>query len=87
MFLTASFDSASRVVEDRLDRDRSGLVLDNEWGRSFVDEVVDKSTSTTNELLGRDESSWDGLEDKEDSSKVVNSFFETEDRLLWIRVE
>ena len=35
VFLTASFDSTSRVVEDRLDRDRSGLVLDDEWADLF----------------------------------------------------
>ena len=87
VFLTGSFDSTSRVVEDRLDWDRSGLVLDDKWGRSFADKVVDKSASTTNELLDRNKSSWDGSEDKEGSSKVVNSFFETKDKLLWIRVE
>ena len=87
VFLIASFDSTSRVVEDRLDRDRSSLVLDEEWSRSFTDEAVDESMPTTDELLDRNESSWDSLEDKEGSSKVVNSFFKTKDRLLWMRVE
>ena len=30
VFLIASFGSTSRIAEDRLDRDRSGLVLNDE---------------------------------------------------------
>ena len=39
-------DSTNRVVEDRLDEERSGLELECRRGRSFGDEIVDRRRST-----------------------------------------
>ena len=61
--------------------------MKNRRGRSFRDEEVEGRRSTLDELLDRDESRLDGLEGKEGSSKVMNSFFETEDKLGWIEFE
>ena len=80
-----TFDSTNRVVEDRLDR--SGLGLRGEGDRSFENKVVDEGRSTLDNLLDGDNSRLDDSEGKEDSSGVVNSFFETEWMLLWVGVE
>ena len=74
LFIT-SFDSTIRAVEDRLDTGRSGLEL--------RDERAERGRSTLDKFLDRDGSSLDDLEGKEDSSEVVNSFFETKIRLEW----
>ena len=80
-----SFDSTDKVVEDYLDKNKSGLDLGGEGDRSFKDEVIDSRKSTACELLDRDSSSFDGSEDKEDSSGEVNSFFQTKYKLDWSR--
>ena len=65
-----------------MNEDRSSLVLGDEAVRSFQnatngrrfveDEWLDRKRSTSFE--------WEG---EQDSSKVVNSFFETKDKLEW----
>ena len=69
------FDSSSRGVEGR-----SGLILGGKGCGSFEREV-NRRRYTEGKLLGRYSSSFSNLEGKEDSYKVVSSFFETNDAL------
>ena len=77
--------SAYRLLEDKLNR--LGLDLRDKRNRSFKDEAAFKRMTTADELLDESKSSLDSLEVKKSSSKVVNSFFETEDLLHWIEGE
>ena len=54
------FDSANRVVEDKLHR--SGLGLWDEGGRSFENKVVDEGRSTLDGSLDGNNSRFDYLE-------------------------
>ena len=85
--LVASFDSTNRVVEDRLDEERSGLDLEDGRDRPFRDEKVEGGRSTLDSLLDGDESRLGNLEGKEGYSKVVNSCFETKEMTLLLGVE
>ena len=85
--MITSFDSTNKVVEDRLNENRSSFILEGEEGRSFENKVVDRRRSTLDSSLDRDKSSLCELEGKEGSSKVVNSFFETDEILLWVGEE
>ena len=82
-----SFDSSNGIVYGSLEKDGSSLHLRDKEVRSFKGKVVDERESTLDNLLDRHDSRPNNLEGKEYSSKVVSSFFETEEILLWVGVE
>ena len=75
-----SFSSTNRVVEGCLNKDRSSFALGGKGGRSF-ESAVDERRYAEDELLDEGKSTFDSLGDKEDSSKIVGSFFETNSTL------
>ena len=77
----------NRVVDAYFKKNRSSLGLWDEGDRSFENKVVDEGEPALDNLLDRDDFRLDDLEGKEGSSKVVNSFFETEEMTLWVGVE